>query len=66
VQPANTRRGPAIRLALPLCASLDEIQLSELAAGVAAAVARLGERTALRFADGQTEMTYFRRLAPVS
>jgi tryptophanase len=63
-QISGTRRGPAIRLALPLGTSLDDGALGALAGGVAAAIARIGELPALRIADGQTEMPYFRRLAP--
>jgi tryptophanase len=64
-QITGTKRGPALRLALPLCTSLDDARLRELAIGVASAIARFRERPALRFADGQTEQPYFRRLAPV-
>ncbi len=63
-QISGTRRGPAIRLALPLGATLEDGAIGELAGGMAAAIARIAERPALRIVDGQTEMPYFRRLAP--
>jgi tryptophanase len=64
-QITGTKRGPALRLALPLCTSLDDAELREIATGVAAAIARIRERPALRFVDGQIELPYVRRLVPV-
>lgn len=63
-QITNTRRGPAMRLAIPLCMTLDDRRRAELVAGVAAFVARIGERPALRVIDGQLDVPYFRKLAP--
>jgi tryptophanase len=60
-QIANSKRGPAIRLALPLGTALDERQVAELASGVAAFIARAGERVLRRPVDGQVEVVFFRR-----
>lgn len=63
-QVTGSRRGPALRLALPLLTTLDDAQRSELAAGVAAFFSRIAERTALRLVDGQLDVAYFCRFAP--
>jgi tryptophanase len=63
-QVTGTRRGPALRLALPLLTTLDDAQRTELVAGIAAFFARIGERTALRVIDGQLDVAYFCRFAP--
>ncbi|MEO7730022.1 MAG: hypothetical protein ABIY55_03550 [Kofleriaceae bacterium] len=63
-QITSSKRGPMLRLALALCTSLDDGALSELASGVAAFMSRIEERPALRIADGQVEVPYFRTLLP--
>ena len=63
-QIAGTRRGPALRLALPLFTTFDDGALRELVAGIAAFFARIDERTALRIPDGQLDVAYFRKLVP--
>jgi tryptophanase len=63
-QITSSRRGPMVRLALPLCTSIDDGALSELASGVAAFMARIEDRPALRIADGQVDVPYFRTLLP--
>jgi tryptophanase len=65
-QIANTRRGPALRLAFQLCSSHDDAAVREVAAGVAGFLARVAERSALRMLDGQHEVAFFRTLAPAS
>jgi hypothetical protein len=60
-QIASGKRGPAIRLALPLRMTLDDRQLAELASGVATFMARAGERVMRRPADGQVDVVFFRR-----
>ena len=62
-QITNTKRGPAMRLAIPLCMQLDRARREELVSGVAAFFARIAERPALRVIDGQLDVPYFRRLA---
>lgn len=63
-QITSGKRGPMIRLAFPLCTSIDGGALSELASGVAAFMSRIEERTALRVAEGQVDVPYFRTLVP--
>jgi tryptophanase len=63
-QVTGTRRGPMLRLALPLCTPLAADAATELAAGVSSFLARLDERSALHIPDGQDEVPYFRRLEP--
>lgn len=63
-QIAHGKRGPAIRLALPLGTSLDGGQLSELVTDVTAFVSRIDERAPLRTIDGQVDVAYFRKLMP--
>ena len=58
-QVANGKRGPAIRLALPLATPVDA---AAIAAGLAACFERIAERPVLRFLDGQLEAPYFRPL----
>ncbi|HEU4730143.1 MAG TPA: beta-eliminating lyase-related protein [Kofleriaceae bacterium] len=65
-QVASTRRGPALRLALPLLTTFDDGQLDLLAGGIAASLARLAERAPLRVIDGQLDVAYFARFAPVT
>jgi hypothetical protein len=60
-QIASSKRGPAIRLALPLAASVDA---AALARGVSAFFARLDERQPLRVIEGQVEVVYFRKHEP--
>ena len=62
-QVSTTKRGPAIRLALPLRTTLDADAMRGLAAGVAAFFGRIGERFALKPVDGQVDVPYFRRFA---
>ena len=57
-----SKRGPAMRLAVPLCMQLDGKRRGELVDGVAAFFARIAERPALRVIDGQLDVPYFRRL----
>ncbi|HEY5937672.1 MAG TPA: beta-eliminating lyase-related protein [Kofleriaceae bacterium] len=59
-----TRRGPAMRLAIPLCMQLDDARREALVSGVAAFFARTAERPALRVIEGQLDVPYFRKLAP--
>jgi hypothetical protein len=65
-QIANTRRGPALRLALPLLTTFDDEALRDLVGGVAAFYSRIDERAALRIPDGQLDVAYFRKLLPTA
>jgi tryptophanase len=65
-QVTGTRRGPALRLALPLLTVLDDGPLRELVDGVARFFSRIDERPALRIPDGQLDVAYFRTLLPAA
>lgn len=65
-QIANTKRGPALRLAFQLCSSYDDAALGVVASGVAAFFTRTSELGALRVLEGQHEVSFFRKLAPVT
>jgi tryptophanase len=64
-QVATTKRGPAIRLALPLRAVISADDIREVATGCAAFFSRIADRSALAPADGQVDVPYFRRFTAV-
>ncbi|MEJ7599839.1 MAG: beta-eliminating lyase-related protein [Kofleriaceae bacterium] len=61
-QVTGTKRGPALRLAFPLCGPLDDTELGTLVTGVAAFMSRLDERVKLRAVPGQFDVPYFHLL----
>jgi tryptophanase len=62
-QVAMTKKGPTIRLALPLRTALTGDDVRDLATRFAAFHARIAERPLLQMVDGQVDVPYFRRFS---
>ena len=60
-QVSTTKKGPAIRLAVPLCTVLNDDDLREIVRGFVAFLSRIDERPKLLPIEDQVDVPYFRR-----